>query len=215
MWERLFFYWLHSAPMWSVVVLQCSHLWYSNSQSRCCICSQWTKGQYGYSVCLVVHPVCTAQILLNMNTGLSGISINILMQAPHWSQVALPTDNNWCIVISPSTEVQSWEYTELLAQLDSHDGNRLNLRQPFPAFIHSIFRIEENSCDYPFICSSMLLFDRFHCWLAFLHSFTSSVLIVFVQYFSPLKFIHCAICSPCKAFCKKPAIQKTLWINLT
>lgn len=48
------------------------------------------------------------------------------MQAPHWIQVALPTDN-WCIVISPSTEVQSWEYTELLAQLDLHDGNRLNI----------------------------------------------------------------------------------------
>lgn len=126
MWEKLFFYWLHSTPMWSVVVLQCSHLWYSDSQSRCCICSQWTKGQYAFSVCLVVHPVCTAQILLNMNTGLSGISINILMQAPH-CQWAEPPEFNWCIVISPSTEVQSWEYTDLLAQLDSHDGNRLNI----------------------------------------------------------------------------------------
>lgn len=215
MWEKLFFYWLHSTPMWSVVVLQCSHLWYSDSQSRCCICSQWTKGQYAFSVCLVVHPVCTVQILLNMNTGLSGISINILMQAPH-CQWAEPPEFNWCIVISPSTSTELrihwppssawftwWQQTQYLRQ------------KPFPAFIHSIFRIEENSCDYPFICSSMLLFDLFHCWLAFLHSFTSSVLIVFVQYFSPSKFIHCAICSPCKAFCKKPAIQKTLWINLT
>lgn len=173
MWEKLFFYWLHSTPMWSVVVLQCSHLWYSDSQSRCCICSQWTKGQYAFSVCLVVHPVCTAQILLNMNTGLSGISINILMQAPH-CQWAEPPEFNWCIVISPSTSTELrihwppssawftwWQQTQYLRQ------------KPFPAFIHSIFRIEENSCDYPFICSSMLLFDLFHCWLAFLHSFTS------------------------------------------
>lgn len=165
MWEKLFFYWLHSTPMWSVVVLQCSHLWYSDSQSRCCICSQWTKGQYAFSVCLVVHPVCTAQILLNMNTGLSGISINILMQAPH-CQWAEPPEFNWCIVISPSTSTELrihwppssawftwWQQTQYLRQ------------KPFPAFIHSIFRIEENSCDYPFICSSMLFFDLFHCWL--------------------------------------------------
>lgn len=130
MWEKLFFYWLHSTPMWSVVVLQCSHLWYSDSQSRCCICSQWTKGQYAFSVCLVVHPFCTAQILLNMNTGLSGISINILMQAPH-CQWAEPPEFNWCIVISPSTEVQSWEYTDLLAQLDSHDGNNISDKSLF------------------------------------------------------------------------------------
>lgn len=215
MWERLCFYWLHSAPLWSVVVLQCSHLWYSDS--RCCICSQWTKGQYGLSVCSVVHPVCTAQILLNMNTGVSGISISILMQAPplksggsahrlqllhcnitqYWStelRISWARSSVW---------VAWWQLTQYLRQ------------KPFPAFIHSIFGIEENSCDYPFICSSMLLFDLFHCWLAFLHIFTSSVLIVFVQYFSPSNLIHCAICSPCKTFCKKPAIQKTLWINLT
>lgn len=126
----------------------------------------------------------------------------------HWQLVHCNITQYWSTELrihwAPSSAWFTWwQQTQYLRQ------------KPFPAFIHSIFRIEENSCDYPFICSSMLLFDLFHCWLAFLHSFTSSVLIVFVQYFSPSKFIHCAICSPCKAFCKKPAIQKTLWINLT
>lgn len=102
-----------------------------------------------------------------MNTGLSGISINILMQAPH-CQWAEPPEFNWCIVISPSTSTELrihwppssawftwWQQTQYLRQ------------KPFPAFIHSIFRIEENSCDYPlFVPPCFFLICSIVGWLS-------------------------------------------------